>query len=64
MIYIYGLPQILVTDNGQQFNNEESRKYCDDNDIDLCFTLVAHPQTNGQAEVENLNYPGWTQKKS
>ena len=49
----YGLPRILVTDNGLQFNNEEFRKYCDDNDIDLRFTSVAHPQANGQAEVGN-----------
>ena len=49
----YGLPRILVTDNGLQFNNEEFRKYCDDNDIDLRFTSVAHPQANGQAEVAN-----------
>ena len=42
-----------MTDNGLQFNNEEFRKYCDDNDIDLRFTSVAHPQANGQAEVAN-----------
>ena len=53
MIYRYGLPRILVTDNGLQFNNEEFRKYFDDNDIDLRFTSVAHPQANGQAEVAN-----------
>ena len=49
----YGIPRILVTDNGAQFNNEEFRKYCDDNDIQLRFTSVAHPQANGQAEVAN-----------
>ena len=49
----YGLPQIIVTDNGLQFNNEEFRRYCDDNDIDLHFTSVAHPQANGQDEIAN-----------
>ena len=49
----YGLPRILVTDNGKQFDNKDFRKYCEDNDIELRFTSVAHPQANGQAEVAN-----------
>ncbi|XP_074342641.1 uncharacterized protein LOC141680267 [Apium graveolens] len=49
----YGIPCILVTDNGKQFDNAEFREYCDDNNIKLHFTSVAHPQANGQAEVAN-----------
>ncbi|KAL8108705.1 hypothetical protein AgCh_008657 [Apium graveolens] len=49
----YGIPRILVTDNGTQFNNEEFKKYCEENEIELRFTSVAHPQANGQAEVAN-----------
>ncbi|XP_074346226.1 uncharacterized protein LOC141684996 [Apium graveolens] len=49
----YGIPRILVTDNGTQFNNEEFRKYCEENEIEPRFTSVAHPQANGQAEVAN-----------
>ncbi|XP_074356335.1 uncharacterized protein LOC141696041 [Apium graveolens] len=49
----YGISRILVTDNGTQFNNEEFRKYREENEIDLRFTSVAHPQVNGQAEVAN-----------
>ncbi|KAK1355973.1 2-alkenal reductase [Heracleum sosnowskyi] len=49
----YGIPRVLVTDNGTQFNNDEFKKYCDENDIKLRFTFVAHPQANGQAEVAN-----------
>ena len=45
------VPRILVT--SLQFNNEEFKKYCDDNEIDLHFTSVALPQDNGQAEVAN-----------
>ncbi|XP_074323499.1 uncharacterized protein LOC141660413 [Apium graveolens] len=29
------------------------REYCDDNIIELCFTSIAYPQENGQAEVAN-----------
>ncbi|XP_074342863.1 uncharacterized protein LOC141680572 [Apium graveolens] len=49
----YGIPRILVTDNGTQFNNEEFKKYCEENEIELRFTSVAHPQANEQAEVAN-----------
>ncbi|XP_074323059.1 uncharacterized protein LOC141660004 [Apium graveolens] len=49
----YGIPYILVTDNGTQFNNEEFNKYCEENEIKLWFTSAAHPQANGQAEVAN-----------
>ncbi|KAL8088405.1 hypothetical protein AgCh_038254 [Apium graveolens] len=49
----YGITRILVTDNGTQFNNEEFKKYCEENEIELRFTSVAHPQANGQVEVAN-----------
>ena len=49
----YGIPRILVTDNGRQFDNEDFKEYCGDNNIELRFTSVAHPQANGQAEVAN-----------
>ena len=29
------------------------RSYCEENEIELRFTSVAHPQANGQAEVAN-----------
>jgi Integrase core domain/Integrase zinc binding domain len=49
----YGIPRVLVTDNGLQFNNAEFKGYCEENNIQLRFTSVAHPQANGQAEVAN-----------
>ncbi|XP_074327836.1 uncharacterized protein LOC141665754 [Apium graveolens] len=42
-----------MTDKGTQLDNEEFRKYYEENKIDLRFTYVAHPQANGQAEVAN-----------
>ncbi|XP_074342094.1 uncharacterized protein LOC141679510 [Apium graveolens] len=50
----YGIPRILVTDNKKQFDNAEFREYCDDNNIELRFTSVAHPQANEHAEVANI----------
>lgn len=39
----YGISRILVTDNEAQINNEEFKKYCAENKIELRFTFVAHP---------------------
>ncbi|XP_074359790.1 uncharacterized protein LOC141699885 [Apium graveolens] len=47
----FGIPRILVMDNGKQFDNAEFREYCDDNSIELRFTSVSHPQANEQEEV-------------
>ncbi|XP_063949979.1 uncharacterized protein LOC135152800 [Daucus carota subsp. sativus] len=49
----YGIPRVLVTDNGAHVNNPEFVGYCNDYSIELRFTSVAHPQANGQAEVAN-----------
>ncbi|XP_074337636.1 uncharacterized protein LOC141674832 [Apium graveolens] len=55
MICRFGIPRILITDNGRQFDNEEFKEYCNDNNIELQFTSVAHPQANRQEEVANRN---------
>ncbi|KAK3031544.1 hypothetical protein RJ639_035457 [Escallonia herrerae] len=43
----------LVVDNGKQFDNNNFRTFCTNLAIDLRFTSVAHPQSNGQ--TENMN---------
>ncbi|KAK3036832.1 hypothetical protein RJ639_031310 [Escallonia herrerae] len=49
----FGVPKILITDNGKQFDNSNFRSFCEGLSIGLRFTLVAHPQSNGQ--IENMN---------
>ncbi|XP_074346832.1 uncharacterized protein LOC141685637 [Apium graveolens] len=49
----FGIPRILVTDNRRKFNNAKSKEYYDDNNIELCFTSVSHPQENGKVDVTN-----------
>ncbi|XP_074358152.1 uncharacterized protein LOC141697591 [Apium graveolens] len=53
MICRFGIPRILITDNGRNFDNANFKEYCDDNSIELRFTSVACPQENGQVEVVN-----------
>ncbi|KAK3028730.1 hypothetical protein RJ639_037753 [Escallonia herrerae] len=49
----FGIPRVLVTDNGKQFDNPTFKTFCANLTIEQRFTSVAHPQTNGQTEVTN-----------
>nr|XP_009405161.1 PREDICTED: uncharacterized protein K02A2.6-like [Musa acuminata subsp. malaccensis] len=49
----FGLPKAIITDNGPQFAGRRFREFCASHDIQLRFSSVAHPQTNGLAEVTN-----------
>ncbi|XP_050217725.1 uncharacterized protein LOC126668580 [Mercurialis annua] len=49
----FGIPRALVTDNGKQFNYRAFKEFCNDLHIDLRFTSVVHPQSNGMTEVTN-----------
>ncbi|KAK3015957.1 hypothetical protein RJ639_007334 [Escallonia herrerae] len=49
----FGVPRALVVDNEKQFDNNNFQTFCTNLSIDLMFTYVAHPQSNGQ--TENMN---------
>ncbi|XP_050207935.1 uncharacterized protein LOC126657310 [Mercurialis annua] len=49
----FGIPKVLITDNGKQIDSANFRKFCAEYQIDLRFTSVYHPQSNGQTEVAN-----------
>ena len=53
IIFRFGIPHVLITDNVKQFDYETFRDFCDDLNIELHFSSVAHPQTNGMIEVTN-----------
>ena len=53
IIYRYGIPRVLVSDNGKQFNNSAFRDFCSELGIRNHYSSPAHPQANGQAEVTN-----------
>ncbi|KAK3034730.1 hypothetical protein RJ639_032683 [Escallonia herrerae] len=58
----FGVPRALVVDNGKQFDNN-FRTFCMNLSIDLRFTSVAHPQSNGQTENMNRSILQGLQKK-
>jgi len=49
----FGVPRLLVFDNGTQFASQQLGKLCTKVGIKQVFTSVEHPQTNGQVESAN-----------
>ncbi|GAU45099.1 hypothetical protein TSUD_183060 [Trifolium subterraneum] len=49
----FGVPQVVLTDNGTQFTNRKFQEFLANIGTTQHFTSVEHPQTNGQAEAAN-----------
>ncbi|KAL2228390.1 UNVERIFIED_CONTAM: Gag-Pol polyprotein [Sesamum indicum] len=49
----FGLPRILISDNGTQFHGRKITKWCKELKIAQHLTVVANPQANGQTKVTN-----------
>ena len=49
----YGIPRVLVSDNGKQFDNNAFRDFCSELSIRNHYSSPAHPQANAQVEVTN-----------
>ena len=47
----FRVPNILISDNGLQFDSKAFRKYCSDLGIKNRYSTPAYPQGNGQAEA-------------
>jgi hypothetical protein len=53
IVFCFGVPHNIITDNGTNFMSKEFRNYCVSMGIKLNFASVAHPKTNGQVEKAN-----------
>ena len=49
----FGVPHVLISDNGLQFNSKIFRTYCGELGITNRYSTPAYPQGNGQAEAVN-----------
>ena len=49
----YGIPRVLVSDNGKQFDNNAFKSFCSELGIQNHYSSPAHPQANRQVEVTN-----------
>jgi transposase InsO family protein len=50
IVYRFGVPNRIITDNGSQFTNSAFQGYCEDLGIKICYASVTHPKSNGQVE--------------
>jgi transposase InsO family protein len=53
IIYRFGVPNKIITNNGSQFTSRVFQEYCEDLSIQICYASVAHPESNGQVERAN-----------
>jgi hypothetical protein len=53
IIYRFGVPNSIITNNGSQFTGRKFQEFCDKFHIRVDWAAVAHPQTNGQVERAN-----------
>lgn len=53
----FGIPHVIISDNGKQFADGPFKSWCAELNIQQKFTSVAHPQANGQVEVTNRTIP-------
>ena len=49
----YGIPRVLVSNNGKQFDNSAFRDFCSELGIKNHNSSPAYPQANEQVEVTN-----------
>jgi transposase InsO family protein len=53
IIYRFGTPNTIITDNSTQFTGKKFLNFCDDNNIRVDWSAVAHPKTNRQVKTAN-----------
>ena len=58
IIYRYGIPRVIVSANGKQFDNSAFRDFCSELSIKNHYSSLVHPQANGQVEVMNQSFEG------
>jgi transposase InsO family protein len=53
IIYRYGVPNSIITDNGTNFTSGEFQEFTKELGIKIKYASVAHPKSNGQVEKAN-----------
>ena len=53
LICRFGVPNIIISDNGKQFDNPKFQNFCQDLGITNHYSSLRHPQANGLTEVTN-----------
>jgi transposase InsO family protein len=53
IIFRFGIPNSIITDLGSNFTSSEFFDFCEQRNIQIKYTSVAHPRANGQVERAN-----------
>ena len=53
LVYWFGIPRVIFSDNGRHFDSHKFRNFCKDLGIKNHYSSPGHPQANGQTEVTN-----------
>jgi transposase InsO family protein len=53
IMYMFGIPNNIITDNKTQFTAREFKDFCANSDIKVNHASVSHLQSNGQVERSN-----------
>jgi transposase InsO family protein len=53
IMYMFSLPNNIITDNGAQFTARKFIDFCADSGIKINYASVSHPRSNGQVECSN-----------
>jgi transposase InsO family protein len=48
IIYRFATPNRIITDNGSRFTSSAFQEYCEDHGIKICYTSIAHTESNGK----------------
>jgi transposase InsO family protein len=46
IVYMLGVPNNIITDNGTPFTVKEFKDFCADSGIKINYAVVSHPQSN------------------
>ena len=49
----FGVPRVLISNNGLQFDSKAFRRYCSELGIVNRYSTLSYPQSNDQAEATN-----------
>ncbi|RVW46364.1 Pro-Pol polyprotein [Vitis vinifera] len=60
----FGIPQIIIADNGPQFDSIAFRNFCSELNIRNSYSTPRYPQSNGQAEATNKTLINALKKKA
>ena len=63
IIFRFGVPHNIITDNGTNFAAEEFQNFCKEQGIKVNYASVAHLQSNGQVEKANGHVCGGIKKR-